>query len=36
MTQMNFFFLAMPRGFWNLGSLTRDGTQALGSENAES
>ena len=31
-----FFFLAVPRGSWNLSSPTRDGTQALGSESTES
>ena len=31
-----FFLLAVPRGLWDLGSLTRDRTQAQGSESAES
>ena len=28
-------FLAVPLGLWDLSSLTRDGTQALGRENTE-
>ena len=31
-----FFFLAVPRGLWDLSSQTRDRTRALGSESAES
>ena len=31
-----FFLLAVPRGLQDLGSLTRDRTQAQGSESAES
>ena len=31
-----FFLLAVLHGLWDLNSLTMDGTQALGSERAES
>ena len=31
-----FFFLATKHGLWDISSLTRDRTQALGSESAES
>ena len=31
-----YFFLATPRGLWDFSSLTRNRTQALGSESAES
>ena len=33
---INLFFLAVPRGLWDFSSLTRDGTQDLGSESTES
>ena len=31
-----FFFFATKHGLWDISSLTRDRTQALGSESAES
>ena len=33
---ISFFFLAAQRGLWDLSSPSRDRTQALGSESAES
>ena len=30
-----FFFFATPRGLWDFSSLTRDRTQALGSDSTE-